>query len=159
MLTKRPLAPFIALYLFYIAALDKVPVSTHLYYMHTYIYVRAHKAATRALHCSIPLIHCCARHGTCFNAFVLYIYMYICTCSQSNYSRPSLHYTFYTICPRQGNYLNAYILDTYIYMYMLTKWPLAPFHALCLVYVAALDRGVPSTGGLFQRTYIGYIHW
>ena len=88
MLTKRPLAPFIALYLLYIAALDKVPVSTHLYYIHTYIYVHAHKAATRALHCTIPRLHCCPRQGTCFNAFVLYTYICICTCSQSNHSRP-----------------------------------------------------------------------
>jgi len=56
MLRERAPVPFIALYLFYIAALDKVPVSTHLYYIHTYIYVHAHKATTRALHCIIHFI-------------------------------------------------------------------------------------------------------
>jgi len=55
-LTKRPLAPFIALFLLYIAALDMVPVSTHLYYIYTCIYVHAHKATTRALHCIIHFI-------------------------------------------------------------------------------------------------------
>jgi len=115
-LTKRPLAPFHALYLLYIAPLDKGMMSMHLSWMHTYIYVCAHKAATRALPCTIPRICCRPRRGNYVNAVVdAYVYM----CMLTKRPLAPMH-VLYLVCvaalDKGTTLMHMYWIHTYTYM-------------------------------------------